>query len=85
MKKIFVLTNSINGLYNFRREVIIELLNEGYDVFIVAPHSEKVSYFNEIGCDFIEVSISRRGKNLITDLKLLLKYIKFSLLRKIGD
>lgn len=76
MKKVLILINSVGGLYNFRRELVHRLLEEGYDVTISAPYFENVAYFENIGCTFVETKIDRRGKNPISDLKLLLKYIK---------
>lgn len=76
MKKVLVLTNSISGLYSFRREVIQELIDKGFKVFIAAPNDEKTLYFTKIGCECVESLISRRGTNPITDLKLLMSYFK---------
>jgi len=72
MKTVLILTNSINGLYSFRRELIERLINEKNAVIISSPQGTKSSYFKQIGCQFIETSINRRGKNLIADFKLLI-------------
>lgn len=74
--RIMILTNSMNGLYNFRRELIEKLLKEGYEIFIGSPIDDKVEYFNSLGCQFFETPINRRGKNPLTDLRLLFKYIR---------
>lgn len=76
MKSVLVLTNSLNGLYNFRRELILELIKEGYEVIIAAPNDEKVNYFKQIGCILVDTPVNRRGTNPIKDFKLLLKYRK---------
>lgn len=76
MKKVLVLTNSINGLYSFRRELIQKLVDEGYEATIAAPIDEKTTYFKGIGCECLETFINRRGTNPITDLKLLQEYKK---------
>ena len=76
MKKILILTNSINGLYSFRRELIEVLLVKNYDVVISAPIDSKTNYFKQIGCNLIETVISRRGTNPISDFKLLLNYLR---------
>lgn len=75
-KKVLVLTNSINGLYSFRRELIQKLLDHGHEIVISAPNDEKTVYFTKIGCKCIESPISRRGKNPITDFKLFLSYLR---------
>jgi glycosyltransferase involved in cell wall biosynthesis len=76
MKRVLVLTNSIKGLYSFRRELMQKLVEEGFEVVIAAPPDIKTSYFTKIGCRIIEIFINRRGTNPFTDLKLLLNYLK---------
>ncbi|WP_298472011.1 glycosyltransferase family 4 protein [uncultured Psychrobacillus sp.] len=76
MKKVLVLANHILGIYSFRRELILNMIDEGYEVTIAAPAHEKVSYFTNKGCKFIETPINRRGTNPIVDLKLIAKYFK---------
>lgn len=76
MKKVLVLSNSSGGLYNFRRELIEEMVNRGLEVYICTPRGSKVELFEQLGAIFIETSISRRGINPVNDLKLLLMYCK---------
>ncbi|NLC67988.1 MAG: glycosyltransferase family 4 protein [Clostridiaceae bacterium] len=76
MKRILVLTNSINGLYSFRRELIDELINQDYCISISAPVDTKTVFFKKIGCNIIETRIKRRSTDPISDLKLLLNYIR---------
>lgn len=75
MERILILTNSINGLYNFRRELVLKLLND-FEVIIAAPHGEKMYNFTKVGCTFIETPIKRRGTNPFIDFMLLIKYWK---------
>jgi glycosyltransferase involved in cell wall biosynthesis len=76
MKRVLVLTNSINGLYSFRREMIQRLVEEGHEVVIAAPPDDKTTFFTQLGCICIETLINRRGTNPIKDLNLLLNYLK---------
>lgn len=76
MKKILILANNDIGLYNFRKELPQRLLRLGYDVTIALPYGEKVEKFKDMGCNFIETPMNRRGMNVIQDLKLLIQYIK---------
>lgn len=75
MKKVLILTNSVNGLYSFRRELIEKLTTE-YKVIISAPKSEKTKYFCNLGCTMINTKINGRGTNPLEDIKLFLNYIK---------
>ncbi|MDK2584501.1 glycosyltransferase family 4 protein [Romboutsia sedimentorum] len=74
MKKILILTNNDIGLYNFRKELPQQLLKTGYDVTIALPYGKQVDKFKEMGCNFIETPMNRRGMNVIQDLKLLIQY-----------
>ncbi|WP_322789592.1 glycosyltransferase family 4 protein [Paenisporosarcina antarctica] len=71
---MLVLTNSIKGLYSFRRELIEELIIQKYEVVIAAPEDNKMSYFTQMGCSIVKTSINSRGTNPITDLKLFISY-----------
>ncbi|MGO4961249.1 glycosyltransferase family 4 protein [Jeotgalibaca porci] len=75
MGKILILANNDIGLYKFRRELIEELLKDN-QVFISLPNGEFVKELIDLGCEFIDTNISRRGTNPITDLKLMFEYKK---------
>lgn len=79
--KILVLANFGMGLYNFRRELLEELIKQQHEVYISLPNDDYVPKLEKIGCKFIDTQIERRGTNPIKDFKLLLNYIK--ILRKI--
>jgi glycosyltransferase involved in cell wall biosynthesis len=81
MKKVVILSNHHAYTYNFRRETIQRLLDENYKVYIVLPYGEKVEPLKELGCEFIDLPLDRRGMNPITDLKLLTSY--YRIIRKI--
>lgn len=75
MGKILILANNDIGLYKFRKELIEELLKDN-KVFISLPNGEFVKELVNMGCEFIETNISRRGTNPITDLRLMFEYKK---------
>lgn len=74
MAKVLILSNAISAVYNQRKEFIDKLLREGHSVAISTPEGVESSYFVDKGCHFIETPISRRGTNVITDMKLMKKY-----------
>lgn len=76
MKKIIILSNHHEYTYNFRKEIIQELINQNYKVYIVLPQGEKINKLKEMGCSFIDISLDRRGKNPFADFKLLINYNK---------
>ena len=80
-KKILILSNHHSYTYNFRKEVIKRLLEEGYVVHITLPYGEKVKLLEEMGCIYTESPLDRRGMNPGTDFKLIKSY--YRLIRRI--
>ncbi len=80
-KKVLIMTNHSFMLWQFRRELIKELLKD-YTVILSMPCGEHVDDFRAMGCKIIDTDINRRGINPVTDLKLMRTY--FYLLKKIG-
>lgn len=72
--KVLIFANNDVGLYQFRKELIMELLKKR-EVAISLPYGDFIPELIEMGCKFIDTSINRRSKNPITDLRLLIKYI----------
>jgi len=76
MKKILILTNSMDGFYRFRNELIIELLKEKYIIYLSAPIDTREDYYRQLGVNIIHTKISRRSINPFNDLKLFLFYMR---------
>ncbi|CQR57849.1 glycosyltransferase family 4 protein [Paenibacillus riograndensis] len=75
-KKVLLLGNHGFVIYNFRKELIQELLRQDYEVYISLPADEKVDTMVGWGCKFVETKVDRRGTNPFADFKLILHYIK---------
>lgn len=71
--KVMILANFDVGLYQFRKELIEELLNEN-KIIISLPYGELVEPLKEMGCKFIDTPVERRGINPIKDIRLYKKY-----------
>ncbi len=76
MKKILFLANSLGGLYHFRYELLERLTQEGHHVCILAPENQYAEKFRQLGCEFEQIEIDRRGINPFTDMKLLFNYFR---------
>lgn len=74
-RKIFILTNSSCGLYDFRQE-LIQRLAENNSVVISAPFSDKELELGRIADRLIETPMERRGMNPIKDLSLFFCYLR---------
>ncbi len=84
--KILIFTNDADGLFLFRKELIMALLDSGREVYAALPFDENIGKLYKAFNDndkvhFIETSFERRGHNAIQDIGLIRRYIK--LLRRI--
>lgn len=75
-KKILILSNHFITLYNFRKELIKRLRDEGHEVFISIPKSDNNEFFKEMGCKIIDTPVDRRGINPVRDFWLMMKYVR---------
>lgn len=76
MKKILILSNSASGLYEFRTELIQNLLGD-HEVYISLPEEPDDKYVAEFagkGCHMIHTPFERRGMNPARDYDLLKAY-----------
>ncbi|MEK4129098.1 glycosyltransferase family 4 protein [Solibacillus sp. FSL W8-0474] len=74
--KILVLANFGMGLYNFRKELLEELIRQQHEVYISLPNDEYVPKLEKIGCKFVDTQLDRRGTNPLRDFSLFVNYIK---------
>lgn len=75
-KRVLILSNHFITLYNFRKELIKKLVEDGHEVFISMPKSDENKFFSDMGCKIIETPVDRRGINPIKDIGLIINYIK---------
>jgi len=75
-KRILILSNHFITLYNFRKELIKRLNDEGYEVYISMPKSDDNKFFKDMGCKIIETPVDRRGINPIRDIGLIMAYLR---------
>lgn len=75
MKTVLFLVNHDMTVYNIRFELVKALRDRGDRVVISSPMGERIKLLEEIGCEFIETNVERRGTNPITDIGLFLKYV----------
>lgn len=72
--RILILTNFDVGLYQFRRELIQELLKTN-EVYISLPYGKLVEPLEQMGCHFKNTPLERRGMNPMKDGKLFFTYL----------
>lgn len=79
-KKVLILTNHIGGLLNFRGELLQQLIENNYKIFVSSPYNEKqneeIEQLTNQGCKFIWNSFERRKINPIHEYHLINSYKK---------
>lgn len=74
--KLLVLSNDANGMYLFRKEVLLAFRDQGYKTVVALPTDQYCKKIEGLGFRVIPTELERRGSNPIHDLKLFLSYIK---------
>ena len=73
--RILILSNSSSGLYEFRNEVVEDLLSD-HEVYISLPDEDAYTkILTDKGCHIFHTGFNRRGMNPIKDAILLVRYI----------
>lgn len=73
--EILILCNNDGGLYKFRRELLIELVQH-YHVAVSCPTGDFRSEITALGVEFIDTAVDRRGMNPLRDMRLMRRYIR---------
>ncbi|MBY8089239.1 glycosyltransferase family 4 protein [Vibrio fluvialis] len=76
MSIIVITSNTSWYLYNFRKNTILSLINNGYQVVTIAPKDEYSNKLSELGAKFIHVDIDQGGTNPIKDIKTIINFFK---------
>ena len=75
MAKILILANSSSGLYGFRNELVVKLL-EHNEVYVSLPDEKNNKELIEEGCTIFKTPINRRGMNPVQEIGLFFAYRK---------
>ena len=74
--RIAIVINTSWNIYNFRKGLILALLEKGHEVVAIAPTDEYSPKLKEIGCQFIPIKMSGTGANPLSDCRTLLQLRK---------
>lgn len=81
MKTVVITSNTSWYLYNFRKNTILALMENGYRVIAVAPEDEYSHKLAELGAGYYHVGIDQGGTNPLSDIRTILSF--FGLYKKI--
>ena len=77
MSKILILTNSAEGLYLFRKELLCALKSDGHNLLVSVPPDKYCEKIEKLGCKVCVTHFERRGMNPLKDIQLIRKYLSF--------
>ena len=75
-KKIIITSNSVWNVVNFRKGIILDIIDNNFEVIIVAPSDEYMPKLRKLGCKYININIDNSGVSPINDLYLIFQYLK---------
>ena len=75
-KRIAILLNTSWYIYNFRKNLILELKKKGFDIYAIAPFDDYSSKLQEMGCHYTPIEIDSKSKNPLYDISLLFRIRK---------
>lgn len=73
--KVLIVANSPGGLYQFRRELMGELVKQ-YEVTVLVPQGDFFEEIGALGCKVKRMEMDRHGTNPLSELKLISEYKK---------
>ncbi|MDR1683472.1 MAG: hypothetical protein LBS25_08855, partial [Candidatus Symbiothrix sp.] len=69
-KEIFVLVSPKNRtVYNFRGDLIREIINQDYQVYVTGPNQTDVDKIEALGVTFIEIPMNKNGIGIGEDIR----------------
>ena len=72
--KVAISANTSWYLYNFRRNTIVSLIEQGYEVLAIAPLDKYSRNLSELGAEFIHIDIDQGGTNPFKDIRTLINF-----------
>ena len=76
MKKIIIFSNTSWSLYNFRRNLLIELIKKKFKVIVLSSKDKTTKKLRDIGCSFHEIQMERRGDKIFSEILTLFRIYK---------
>ena len=77
MKKKILFTSNVSwAMIKFRYQLLVSLIEDGYEIYIVAPKDDFTETLEAMGCKCIDIKLSRKGVNPIEDLALIYNLYK---------
>ena len=76
MARVLIFANDNSTIYNFRRELLRRLVGEDFEVTVALPAHERNEAFRQMGCEVVELPLSRFGMNPVAELFTWLSFVR---------
>lgn len=74
--KFILISPKNRTVYNFRGELLKELISQDYEVMVTGPDEIDANKIMELGIRFIQIPLKKNGLGLLSDIKYILALIK---------
>jgi glycosyltransferase involved in cell wall biosynthesis len=75
-RKILISINTSWNIYNFRRNLLVHLKNEGFEIHVAAPTDAYSDKLKNLGFYFHSLKMDKKGSNPLADYRLYRDYRK---------
>lgn len=72
MSKVMIIANAESTILNFRLEILQAFVRENFEVIVCYPLGDNTEKIESTGCKVVDIKVSRHGKNILEDFKLML-------------
>jgi glycosyltransferase involved in cell wall biosynthesis len=70
--KFILISPKNRTTYNFRGDLLKEIINKGYEVIVTGPNEECIDKIKELGVRFVRIPLNKNGLSAIADIKYML-------------
>lgn len=74
--KFILISPKNRTVYNFRGDLLREIINKGYEVIVTGPDRTDVDRIEALGARFIEIPMNKTSTSILGDLKYCMALIK---------
>ena len=75
-QKIIISANTTCNLVNFRSGLILQLIENGFDVIAVAPEDGYGERLERLGCRYVPLAMDNKGTHPVHDFQLMIGFLK---------
>ena len=68
-RKFILISPKNRTVYNFRGDLIKEIIAKGYEVVVTGPDKTDVDKIEALGARFVEIPMNKTGTSVVGDLK----------------